>query len=120
VDTKLIREDFAGNCHLCFVFKLLTAGFEFVLMKISLSDNHAGLSGNDIVSIHQRHPTAVLPNMALTAVTSKFSKLCKWSNNMLAIWKCGTQKGSCAEQGNTQFDDLIQSERTYGDKKRCV
>lgn len=39
---------------------------------------------------------------------------------MLAIWKCEIQEGSFAQQCNAQFDDLIQSERTYGGKKRCV
>jgi len=47
-------------------FQLLTAGLKFVLMKISLSDEHVDLSGNGVVWIHECQPTAVLPNMALT------------------------------------------------------
>lgn len=37
-----------------------------MLMKISVSDKHVGLSGNGVVSSHESQHTAVLSNMALT------------------------------------------------------
>lgn len=69
------------------MFKVLASGLIYVLLQLAaLSDKRVGPSVSDTVLFDQCQPTAVLPNMALTA--GKFSKLCKWNNNMLAIGKC--------------------------------